>query len=169
MLARLDCELENERQAQARLDILAKDGFDSVQRDHQWLLAIALLAEVATIVGNTEQVKTLYELLRPYSRHIAGGEHIRIGCVSRHLGNLAAAQSRLDEAALLLRDAAEADDRIGALPWSAHAKADYAQVLLARDAPGDRDAADDLLREALATYRELGMTVAAGRLTAEVR
>jgi hypothetical protein len=89
--------------------------------------------------------------------------------VSRYLGNLAAALSRPDEAALFLRDAAEADDRIGALPWSAHAKADLARVLLDRDAPGDRDAAPGLLREALTTYQDLGMTVAADKVTAELR
>ena len=43
------------------------------------------------MVGNPEQMKTLYELLRPYSAQVAGSEHIRIGCVSRYLGLLAAA------------------------------------------------------------------------------
>jgi hypothetical protein len=88
--------------------------------------------------GKPEQVKTLYELLRPYAALVAGSDHIHIGSVSRYLGLLAAALSRLDEAALFLQESAEADDRIGALPWSAHARADHARVLLARDAPGDR-------------------------------
>jgi hypothetical protein len=108
-------------------------------------------------------------LLRPYSAQVAGSEHIRIGCVSRYLGLLAAALSRLDEAAQYLQEAVVANDRIGALPWSAQAKADLARVLLARDAPGDREAAGDLRREALATFEELGMTVAASKITAEVR
>jgi tetratricopeptide (TPR) repeat protein len=89
--------------------------------------------------------------------------------VSRYLGLLAAALSRFDEAATFLEDAVEANDRIGALPWNAYSKADLARVLLARDGPGDRETAGDLLREALATYQELGMTVAAGKITAEVR
>jgi hypothetical protein len=128
---------------------------------------MALLAGVAAKVGNPEQVETLYELLRPYSALVAGEGHIRIGSVSRYAGILAAALSRLDEAVIFLRDAMETNDRIGALPWSAHAKADLARVLTARDAPGDRETADDLLQQALATYRELGMTVAAGKLAAE--
>jgi tetratricopeptide (TPR) repeat protein len=169
LLARLDCELGHERQAQARLDVLARDGFGAVQRDQAWLLAMTLLADIAAIVGNAEQVKTLYEMLRPYAALVAGSDHIRIGSVARYLGLLAAALSRLDEAVLFLQESAEADDRIGALPWSAHAKADHARVLLVRGAPGDREAAGDLLREALATYQELGMTVAAGKITAEVR
>jgi hypothetical protein len=142
------------------------DGFQTVPRDYAWLMTITVLADVAAMVGNPEQVKTLYELLRPYAALVAGADHIRFGSVARYLGLLAASLFRLDEAAQFLSDAAEADDRIGALPWSAHAKADLARVLLARDAPGDRKAAGDLLREALATFEELGMTVAAGKITA---
>jgi hypothetical protein len=93
--------------------MLDRDGFGSVPRHHQWLLAMGLLAEVTAMVGKPEQVKTLYELLRPYSAHVAGGEHVRIGCVSRYLGLLAAALSRLDEAAVFLQDAVDANDRIG--------------------------------------------------------
>jgi hypothetical protein len=130
---------------------------------------MALLAGVAAKVGNPEQVTTLHELLRPYSALIAGEGHIRIGSVSRYLGLLAAALSRLDEAALFLQQAAEANDRIWALPSSAHAKSDLARVLFARDAPGDRDAAGHLRREALAIYEKLGMTVAADKITAEGR
>ena len=166
LLARLDCELDQERRAQARLDVLAMDGFQSVPRDYAWLMTITVLADVAAMVGNPEQVKTLYELLRPYAALVAGADHIRFGSVARYLGLLAASLFRLDEAAQFLSDAAEADDRIGALPWIAHAKADLARVLLARDAPGDRKAAADLFREALATFEELGMTVAAGKITA---
>jgi DNA-binding SARP family transcriptional activator/tetratricopeptide (TPR) repeat protein len=169
LLARLDCEQGHRRQAEARLDLLDREGFAAVPRHHQWLLGIGLLAEVAATVGNSEQIETLYELLHPYAANVAGGEHIRIGSVSRYLGILAGALSRLDEAAWLLHQAVEANERIGALPWSAHSKEDLAQVLLARDAPGDREEADDLLREALATYHALGMTVAADKITAEVR
>ena len=60
LLARLDCEQGQEPQAQARLETLARDNFGTVQRDPQWLPVMALLAEVAAIVGNTEQVRTLY-------------------------------------------------------------------------------------------------------------
>ena len=132
-------------------------------------MVITVLADVAAMVGTPEHIKALYELLRPYSALVGGGPHLHFGSVSRYLGDLAAALSRLDEAALFLQDAAEADDRIGALPWSAHAKADLARVLLTRDAPGDREAADGLLREALTTYKELGMTVAADKVIAELR
>jgi tetratricopeptide (TPR) repeat protein len=115
-LARLDCELGQERRAQARLDVLAKGGFRTVPRDYAWLMAITVLADVAAMVGNPEQVKTLYELLRPYSALVAGADHIRFGAVSRYLGLLAAVLSRLDEAAQYLQEAMVANDRIGPCP-----------------------------------------------------
>ena len=36
-------------------------------------------------------LRALEAALHPYSAHVAGSEHIRIGCVSRYLGILAAA------------------------------------------------------------------------------
>jgi DNA-binding SARP family transcriptional activator/tetratricopeptide (TPR) repeat protein len=166
LLARLDCELGQERRARARLDVLAMDGFHTVSRDYAWLMTLTLLADVAARVGNPDQIKTLYELLRPYAAFVVGAEHIRFGSVARYLGLLAAALSRLDEAAQLLQEAVQANDRIGALSWSAHSKADLARVLLARDAPGDRETAEGLFQQALATYQNLGMASAATRLAA---
>ena len=46
---------------------------------------------------------------------------------------------------------------MGSRPWLAHSQHDYAAMLLARDEPGDREQASRLVREALATYRQLGM------------
>ena len=51
-------------------------------------------------------------------------------------------------------------------PWVAHAKADHARVLLTRQAPGDREHARDLLREALAIHEQLGMTASADSVAA---
>jgi len=49
------------------------------------------------------------------------------------------------------------NERMGARPWLAQTQEDYAGMLLARGDPGDRDRAQELLDQALATYRELGM------------
>jgi hypothetical protein len=50
------------------------------------------------------------------------------------------------------------NERMNARPWLAHTQADYARMLCARDAPGDHERADELLRLARATYGELGLT-----------
>lgn len=53
-----------------------------------------------------------------------------------------------------LTRAARENDRVGARPWAAHARLDHARVLLAE---GEAAAAEPLLEQAAATYRELGM------------
>jgi hypothetical protein len=46
---------------------------------------------------------------------------------------------------------------MGARPWVAHTQDDYAQMLVRRDGVGDLARASDLIGEASATYRALGM------------
>jgi 5'-methylthioadenosine phosphorylase len=48
----------------------------------------------------------------------------------------------------------------------AHAQDDYARMLLVREEPGDRERAEELLADALATYRELGMESYAAKASA---
>jgi hypothetical protein len=46
---------------------------------------------------------------------------------------------------------------MGARPWVAHTQHDYAHMLLDRDEAGDSARGTELIGQALATYRELGM------------
>jgi hypothetical protein len=46
---------------------------------------------------------------------------------------------------------------MGAIPWLAHSQRDYAQLLLTRNEPGDRDRALELIGEAIFTYKRVGM------------
>jgi hypothetical protein len=55
---------------------------------------------------------------------------------------------------------------MGARPWLAHTQSDYARMLLARNHAGDRERALELIEDALATYRELGMDDWAQRASA---
>jgi hypothetical protein len=120
---------------------------------------MTLLAELAFDLEAPMPAQTLYELLAPHTSLIAIGPHFfPMGAAARVVGSLAAMLSRPDEAIRHLEDAVAINERIRARPWLAHTKVDLARVLLARGAPGDRGWADDLLRNALAAYRELGMT-----------
>jgi hypothetical protein len=58
----------------------------------------------------------------------------------------------------------ELNERMGARPWAAHTRHDLAKLLLARDRPGDGERAEDLLADALATARELGMVALEAKL-----
>jgi hypothetical protein len=51
------------------------------------------------------------------------------------------------------------NERMGARPWLAHTQRDYARMLLARDEAGDREHAQQLLDQALTTYRQLDMKI----------
>jgi tetratricopeptide (TPR) repeat protein len=157
LLARLECE-HDEARARSILDSLAPDDFAGVPRDSDWLLAIALLAEVAVSLRDAARSATLYELLAPYAGLSAGAaHHFNVGSASRYLGLLAASLSRLDDAARHFEDALATNERIGARPWLAHTKHDYARMLLERGASGDRERAGRLLEDCLDTCRELGM------------
>jgi DNA-binding SARP family transcriptional activator len=167
LLARLEVEAGDRSAARAMLERLASDDWASVRRDLESLLAMALLAETAAVLADQERASELYDLLAPYESLVAAAPHFfAMGAVSRYIGILAAVLSRLDEAARHLEDAAAINATIGARPWVAHAKADHARVLLTRQAPGDREHAGDLLREALAIHEQLGMNASANRVAA---
>ena len=51
-----------------------------------------------------------------------------------------------------------------ARPWHAHTQEDYGRTLLKRNERGDREHTQQLLANALAAYRELGMPHSAARL-----
>jgi Bacterial transcriptional activator domain len=85
------------------------------------------------------------------------------GSVSRYLGLLASTMKYWDDAE---RHFGVANERMGARPWLAHTREDYGRMLVERDGPGDREKGQELLDNALATYRELGMAGTLAKATA---
>jgi len=115
-------------------------------------------------------------LLAPWAAFNAAdiGEGYR-GSVSRYLGLLATTTKCWEEAEHHFEDALAMNANMGARPWLAHTKDEYARLLLARarsrrrwsyDEASDRDRAAELFGEAHATYRELGMESWAARTSA---
>jgi tetratricopeptide (TPR) repeat protein len=160
----LDCELGRLNDARAAFDVLAADDFSALPRDIEWLFCLSILSEVATLLDDRERAITLHALLAPYGHlnAVAAGE-IALGSVARYLGILASATSRWDAAEKDFEDALATNRRMGARPWVAHTQEDYARMLFARGEAGDPEKAEQLLHDALATYRELGMTGALER------
>jgi hypothetical protein len=70
---------------------------------------------------------------------------------------LAGILSRFDDADAYFASAAGTHDRIKAPAWLARTRLEWARMLLARRQPGDTDRARELLGQALATARELGL------------
>jgi tetratricopeptide (TPR) repeat protein len=136
----------------------AAHDFSALPFDQEWLFGMSLLAETAALLSDTESAPVLYKLLAPWHSFNAVdvGEGIR-GSVSRYLGMLAAATGGWEQAELHFDEASAMNASMGARPWLAHTQYDYAEMLLARDGPDDREQAQELLDAALATYHELGM------------
>ena len=155
VLADLYAELGREEEARAEFERFATSDFTELPFNEEWLLGMTLLADVCAALGDAPRSVTLYELLLPYRKlHAVGQPEISFGAVARALGKLAATAGRFDQAARHFEAAIRLNEQSVARPWTAHARHDYARMLIAR---GDRQKAHQQLAQALATYRELGM------------
>lgn len=132
----------------------------------QW----AELGEAAAVLGLLPACQRFYDALRPHA-----GTTVVIaaavgfgGAVDHHLGVLAAALGRADDAVRHLDDAVVVHEHLSAWAWLARTRAELASVLAARGRPTDRPRVVRLLDQAETTARGLGM---AGllRRTAEIK
>ena len=163
-LARAYCELGRVDEALALLDRLAPPGAVHLPKDVSWLPSVALLAELASVLGDRQRCTRLYEMLAPYARrHVTSGCLAYYGSSSRYLGILASALRRQDIAARHFEVALEAQEQVGARAAIATTQCDYAELLFARQRPGDVERAQQLRSVAQAAAREFGMTRLAQR------
>jgi hypothetical protein len=79
------------------------------------------------------------------------------GPVAFYLGLLATTIGDWPDAETHFAAAAATHERIGAPTWLARTRLEWARMLLASQQPGDAERAHDLLDQALATARELGL------------
>ena len=79
------------------------------------------------------------------------------GCTNHYLAMLATALGRFEEAEARFASVAGTHDRIGAPSWLGYTRIEWARMLLARRGPGDAERAEELLGQAFATARELGL------------
>jgi tetratricopeptide (TPR) repeat protein len=121
----------------------------------QW----AELSEAAVAAGLLDACQRFYDALRPHA-----GTTVVVaaavgfgGAVDHHLGVLAAVLGRADQAVRHLEDAAGAHERLSAWPWLARTRAELAAALATRGRAADRGRVAQLLDEATAAARELGM------------
>jgi len=158
-LAYIHAQLGDASRAQAEIDDLAGQDFATVQRDTDYLFSLAFVADAADTLADLQTAAVLYDLLAPYAHlNAINADEVGTGSVSRTLGVLAAALSRWDDGTRHFEAALVHNEHMGALPWLAHTQHDYARMLLARDMPGDRERAHQLLAAAAEQYERLGMT-----------
>jgi len=153
--------LETDRQDQARewFERLAANDFTDIPSDLLWMVTMLLSADLARGLRDQHRAALLYEILRPYAtRNIVVGTAVLCdGSASYPLGLLASTMGNWEEAERHFEDALAFDEKIGAWPWLARTRYQYAWMLQERDQPGDRGKAQGLVNQALATFEELGM------------
>jgi tetratricopeptide (TPR) repeat protein len=158
LLANLHTQLGNEAEARTDLNQLSAEHFAALEVGTEWFFAACLLAEVCASLGAAQPAADLYGALLPYGEcNVIAHPEYCLGSASRYLGLLASTMSRWNDAASHFERALNMNARMGARPWVAHTQHDYARMLLDRDEAGDSARGTELIGEALATYRELGM------------
>jgi DNA-binding SARP family transcriptional activator len=157
-LAHLHARLDRVPEASDTLAELLLDDGTALPLDQEWLFGMSLLAETVARLGDTRAAAALYGALAPWAalNAVDQAEGMR-GSVSRYLGMLATTTRRWQQAERHFEEALAMNARMGALPWVALTRHDYARMLHARGAPGDGERARPLARAAGQAFRELGM------------
>jgi tetratricopeptide (TPR) repeat protein len=156
MLARLLCELDRPEEAREYYERVAANLTD-LPVDVQWMHTVPHCAVVCAQLGDQPRARVLFDLLTGCASEIiftAGGVQ---GARAHYLALLARTLGDLDEAQRRFAEAATTHERIGAPTWLAHTRLEWARMLLARRQPGDAERARELLGQALATARDLGL------------
>jgi predicted ATPase/class 3 adenylate cyclase len=151
------CELERPDEGTTYYDALVAARFTGLRFDHLWLMCLAVSAEVAVRLGDTETAALLSDLMAPYSDLVVTLHSWNWNYVTHYLGLLATGLGHFDEAEAHFQATASRQLGLGTPIWLAHTRFEWARMLLARRAPGDEEQSRELLGEVLATAREFGL------------
>jgi class 3 adenylate cyclase len=145
-------------EAQDVFDGLARSDFVDIPFNAVWLRAVTDCAVVCCRLGDVDRAGVLHSLLAPYADQLPV---FALGTpnasVSYFLGLLAAALSQWEVAGDHFSAAEAIHGRIGAPIWLARTRLEWTHMLLRRGQRGDAERARELLGQALATARELGL------------
>ena len=153
-------------EAIAEFESLETNNFVAIPRDWNWLYNMCGLAVLCLALQDRRRSATIYGFIHPYAdRNLtAGWGDFAYGCVSRFLGILAGTIDKPLDAERHFEYALQFDDRMGARPWAAYTRYEYARMLFTRDGEGDREHALTLLGEALDAATTIGMKPLARRV-----
>jgi hypothetical protein len=128
------------------------------ERDPFLLEDLTMAADACLVARDAVAARYLYDRLLPNAGRFASSTSlVCMGAMARPLGNLANLLGRADEAVGYLEAAIGAERRFGAMGWLPRTQVDLARVLLDRAGAGDLERAEELLRDASATAKRLGL------------
>jgi DNA-binding SARP family transcriptional activator len=137
---------------------LLRDVSGAVPDDSMTQFTLAVLAEIAARVDDRRAAEAIRDRLLPASGElvVVGSGVGSTGAVDRTLGIAEATLGRWADAEARFTSALTCNESLGAIPWAARTRVDWARMLLARAEPGDKERALDLLAAARATAASLG-------------
>jgi class 3 adenylate cyclase len=146
-------------EAKREFETLAQDDFAAIPHDGNWPGAMVVLADVCTELADTARAPVLYDMIAPYSDKcpVVGTIVDCYGSMGRFTAQLAATMGRWDDAERYFEGALEMNLRNNATRAVVWTQCRYAEMLLARDASGDRQKALGLLTKAIDTAQPIGM------------
>jgi tetratricopeptide (TPR) repeat protein len=120
---------------------------------------LAGCAELCSHLAHTTSAPVLLQRLARYEQRTItlNAASVVLGAGARYLGMLEVVMGDWEHAERHMEMALDITRRLESPPWIARTQHDYARMLLVRGTAGDRERAQALNAEALATARELGM------------
>jgi class 3 adenylate cyclase/tetratricopeptide (TPR) repeat protein len=144
-------------EAREEFEYLAQTGF-ALPADATRPAGLARLCILAWMFGDLERAGQLYELFTPFlGCNVAISAIISYGSADRYLALCASTMSNWELAERHFRAAIEQNERMGAAPFVAFSKHEYAEMLMRRGEGDDLARARMLLDDALAIARDVGM------------
>ncbi len=158
-LARLLVEVGRRDEAAERLRVGMPVA--ELPRDRNWLLAGALAAETAALLGDERLCTELFETLVPYARVnlVLGHGALVFGNTAHYLGLLAMALGRREQAESLLRSALAMHTQLRSRPWMLRTRIALARNDAEASPPAARAARARELRGEAASLGVAGLLV----------
>ena len=154
-LASLYADIGDTARCRDAFESLAGQAFAGIPFDDVWMYTLGVLGHACSFLEDRERAAVLYERLEPYGhRNLVAPIEASLGSAAWPLGRLAATLGEVELAVGWFQRAVAANERMGALPWAAHARLDHARLLLST---GAHTSAEPLLEAASDAYRALGM------------
>jgi tetratricopeptide (TPR) repeat protein len=163
----VDQELGQRETAERGVRELAGNGFSAVEGALAMRAVVAMLAELATEIGDPAIAGSVFERVAGWTgQNLAIEEFVCLGASDRYLGQLETVLGELDRAVDRLERAIDFDEAFGSNLWAAYGRLALAGALERRGTTGDAERADRLLDEVAATAEKTG-SVRLARLVAE--
>ena len=151
------CEVGRVDEVEPLFREMAADNFIKLPGSAYRLFALSLVAQCCAHLDAVDEARFLYRELAPYGTLIGHAGAGSTGCVDHYVALLAARLGDLDDANARFSSAAAVHERFGATTLLARTRLEWAQVLRDRGRSGDVERSAELLRQSLATARQLGL------------